>query len=173
MRSVAQAIGYSPTTLYLYFKNREAIVAELGRLALNQLAEELGKISSARPPRERLQEYASAYLRFSAENADAYRLIFMENADLADAIFRSRAGDDASDAGARAFAFFIQAFAELAATEPAWAGHDPKQNAEVYWVALHGIASLKITCGKFLRTSAGDLAGLTVPALLHGLARTG
>ncbi|MEJ1971939.1 MAG: TetR/AcrR family transcriptional regulator [Lacunisphaera sp.] len=171
MRRVAEAIGYSATTIYLYFENREAIVAELGRVALNKLVAELGQISSDLTPRERLQQYATVYLGFSMRDADSYRLIFMENADLADAIFRSREGDDATDVGARAFAFFIQAFTELAAQDRTWAQREPRINAEVYWTALHGIASLKITCAKFLRTDGRDLLGLVVPSLLDGLAQ--
>jgi AcrR family transcriptional regulator len=171
MRRLAEAIGYSPTAIYLYFKNREAIVAELGREGLSQLAVELGKVPGELPPLERLLKYAGAYIRFSAEHVDTYRLIFMETPGLSDAVFRGHKGEVPSEAGRRAFASFIRAFMELSVTDPAWAKCDPLRSAEVYWTSLHGIASLKSTCGKLLRTDAEGLIGLAIPSLLNGMAQ--
>jgi AcrR family transcriptional regulator len=171
MRRLAEVIGYSPTAIYLYFRNREEIVAELGRKGLGRLAAELGKVPGELPPLERLLKYAEAYLRFSSEQADAYRLIFMADAALSGAIFFGRQGSDRSDDGRRAFACFIRAFMELSVTDPAWAKCDPLGSAEVFWTSLHGIASLKATCGKLLRTDMKSLAGLAIPSLLDGMAK--
>lgn len=170
MRRVARTIGYSATTLYLYFENREAIVAELGREALDGLAVELEKIPPAAPASERLRAYAETYLRYSAAQPDGYRLIFMESSELADAIFRGRHSDGVTSAGARAYGILVHAFAELQTREAAWARTDPARSAEVFWTSLHGLASLKITCGRFLQTPTDEMLALMVPALLRGLA---
>lgn len=170
MRQVASAIGYSATTLYLHFKNREEIVAELGREALAQLIAELKSIDVNLPPRERLHALGTAYVRFSSEHPGSYRLIFMESSALADAIFRGRDGQETTNAGADAFAYFVRAFEDLEKqSPPTRQSGAPASNAEIFWTSLHGIASLKITCGKFLRTDPNELLRRAIDALMIGL----
>jgi AcrR family transcriptional regulator len=169
MRRVAKAIGYSATAIYLYFENRDAIVAELGRRALVQLVQDLEKVDGALAPRQRLRSNGAAYLRFSENHPDAYRLIFMQDSELAMTIFRDHDEATATGAGARAFALLAQPFFELQNLDTRWKGRDPVTCAEVFWTALHGIAALKLTCAKFLRTPAEDLLSLAISALFAGL----
>lgn len=169
MRRVATSIGYSATAIYLYFENRDAIVAELGRRSLVHLVTALEAVDGKLPPLERLGLYGKAYLRFSQDHPDAYRLIFMEDTELAEAIFRCRDSGSASTAGERAFALLAQPFFEIRILDTRWAGREPLQQAEAFWTALHGIASLNLTCAKFLQTSTEKLVDLVVPALLAGM----
>jgi AcrR family transcriptional regulator len=169
MRRVAAAIGYSATAIYLYFENRDAIVAELGRRALEHLVAALEAVDGKLPPLERLRLYGSAYLRFSQEHPDAYRLIFMEDTDLAETIFRCRGSETASTAGERAFALLAQPFFEIRNLDTRWSSREPGRHAEAFWTSLHGIAALNLTCAKFLQTRPEELAQLVVAALLAGL----
>lgn len=164
MRRLAREIGYSATAIYLYFENREAIVAELGRRGLGDL-EAFMLPAVNLPPKEALRELARQYLRFSAEQSESYRVIFMQDSALADAMFRSQPGKDAGGAGQRVFGMIQSQFQHLVS------GKDSAQHhAEVFWTSLHGIVSLKLTCGKFLQTPPEKLATIAIEALLERVA---
>jgi len=169
MRRLANEIGYSATTIYLYFKNRDAIVAELGRSGLAVLEKYVTGASQVSDAKEALKQFASQYVRFSEEHPGLYRLIFMQGKDLADAMFRSDTGREIDGAGLRVFSLMIRCFAQLQATDPAWSKVNPSKAAESFWTSLHGIISLKLAYGKFLQTAPADLAAFSVSALLAGM----
>ena len=163
MRRLAREIEYSATAIYLYFDNREAIVAELGRRGLEDLEMYVQPALALATPSDILRELARQYVRFSTEHPESYRVIFMQDSTLADAMFRSQPGKDASGAGERVFGMIQTQFQHLVK------GKKSSQHAaEVFWTSLHGIVSLKITCGKFLQTPTQLLADLAVESLLAG-----
>lgn len=168
IRRVADRIDYSPAAIYLYFKNREEIVRELGRTGLELLLQTLDRGAASRSPRKRLLAMAQDYVKFAVTHPDTYRLIFMANSDTAEAIFRGK-GDEKSNIGERAFQAIVDVFSKLAEKEKAYASLDVTGSAEIYWTSLHGIASLKITCPMFLETPAETLVEANVGALLGGL----
>src|SRR5271155_2506064 len=77
MRKVAEKIGYSATTLYNYFEDKEALLyalcdADFG--TLHELFKKIGRIAS---PIERLRKLGQAYISFALNYPSHYRLMFM------------------------------------------------------------------------------------------------
>lgn len=169
MRRLAREIGYSATTIYLYFTNRDAIVAELGKAGLEVLETYVTPAGEA-GGKAGLKEFARQYLRFGVEQPESYRLIFMQGEELADAMFRTEDNGKGEDgAGLRVFALLINCIEQLRMSDLAWRKVDTAKAAEVFWTSIHGIVSLKLTCGKFLQTPGEDLLEHMVLALITGM----
>jgi AcrR family transcriptional regulator len=143
MRRIADAIDYSPASLYAHFPSRDALLAELCqegfaelRLALEQAA------GDATEPRVRLRALASAYVRFALEHPQTYRLIFMEDPSLTKGVFESTDFDD----GEKALALIVAPLVEMRASGELRREADPLVQADVLWTIVHGIASLRLSC---------------------------
>lgn len=76
MRLVADRIGYSPTTIYLYFKNKEHLLDETVNRAYDWFAEHLERAQTGASAPERLRQGAHAYLDWGLQNPGMYRLMF-------------------------------------------------------------------------------------------------
>ena len=96
MRKIADAIEYSPATLYLYFASRDEIARALCTQGYAQLLASFEPLAQIADPAERLRALARAYVAFGVAHPQTYRLIFMEDptymgAALGGAAKRSRA----------------------------------------------------------------------------------
>ncbi len=83
LREVAERIGYSATTIYRYFENKDDLVLRILRGAFGDFNRALHEaLSSHSDPWERLSASGRAYARFALERPEHYRLMFMERCDL-------------------------------------------------------------------------------------------
>lgn len=167
MRKVAEAIEYSPAAIYLYFDSREQIAQALGRRAFLQLLDYLRRAEALSDPAARLHALAQAYVRFALENPAGYRLVFMESESVTAAVFDHAAQPGEPDAGQASFVLMQSCFEQLVCTTVP-AGNS-QQLTVLFWTALHGIASLKITCSNFLTAPAEELVCAAVDQVLRGL----
>jgi AcrR family transcriptional regulator len=78
IRNIAEKIEYSPTTIYLYFKDKDdifhAVHQEGFKLLLNQYFKPLSHVKA---PFERLKAISLAYITFAVENPELYHLMFI------------------------------------------------------------------------------------------------
>jgi AcrR family transcriptional regulator len=79
MRKIADAIEYSPATLYLYFESRDEIARALCAEGYAQLLGTFEPLARIADPAERLRGLARAYVAFGVAHPETYRLIFMED----------------------------------------------------------------------------------------------
>ena len=82
LRRVAERIGYSPTTIYLYFRNKDELLLETVKsgFAAFDLAIQNAAQTSDQPLRQ-LEALGRAYLEFGIDNPTLYRLMFMQPSD--------------------------------------------------------------------------------------------
>lgn len=82
IREIAKAAGCSHTTLYIYFKDKEALLHQLSKGPLQSLAEQMERTlaDEALPPREKLREISRQFIRFCLGNRNMYTLFFMVKA---------------------------------------------------------------------------------------------
>ncbi|MCL8384529.1 MULTISPECIES: TetR/AcrR family transcriptional regulator [Xanthobacter] len=165
MRRIAEAAGYSAAALYLHFENREAIARELGEAGMRALLDALAEAGKTVDPLQRLKALGLAYAAFGRAEPETYRLIFMEPGFAATAL----GGKDA--AGAAAFALIGGVFQDLATAGRLRDGLDIESLALTFWIVLHGMVSLKLTCSAFLVASEEDLLATALDNLLHGALR--
>jgi AcrR family transcriptional regulator len=126
MRKIADAIEYSPATLYLHFASRDEIAHALCAEGYAQLLETFVPLAGIVDPAERLKALGRAYVAFGVTHRETYRLIFMEDQSYMGAAL---AGAGASVAGkAKALADDKAALTATgpmaAATTPASEVHD-------------------------------------------------
>jgi AcrR family transcriptional regulator len=78
MRRLAEKIGYTPRTIYLYFADKDDLLSELIEEEVGHLADSLeSAFATHRSPRRRLEAVALAYVAFGLAHPQAYEAIFM------------------------------------------------------------------------------------------------
>lgn len=178
MRRIASAIEYSPTAIYLYFADKDAILVALAEEGFDLLSVRLETTNAVADPLERLRAGAREYFRFAQEQPNYYAIMFEMRANAFEK------GEKAETAGSRAFGFIVrsvaegiargmiapatvQTIADAAAIPGAEDGktvciHAPEAIlAHVYWASLHGAVSL------LLSGRLGMLADAAQPYLLE------
>jgi len=77
MRRIAARIEYSPTTIYLHFRDKAALVRELCSVDFLALAMHFRAIGAQSDPIERIKAIGRAFVEFGLEHPNHYRLMFM------------------------------------------------------------------------------------------------
>jgi AcrR family transcriptional regulator len=142
-RNVADAIGYSPGTLYNLFENLDDLITHLNGRLLDEMGDALAGTPVGDDTRENLRLLLHRYLSFIGERANLWTLLFEHTIP-----------------GERVPAWYRRKVEKvLSILETALApsfrcndGEAPKRSARVLWASLHGIWSLG---------SAGKLDALT------------
>ncbi|MFD6969880.1 TetR/AcrR family transcriptional regulator [Streptomyces sp. NPDC059979] len=153
-RRLAERIEYSQPVLYSHFRGKSAII---GAVALEGAAELAAAVraaaSRANGPRERVAALARAYLDFAERNPAVYDALFQLDGGLA------YAQEDTPEPLKDAFAALLECLAEVAGD-----GVHPGLFTEVFWAALHGLATLT-RAGRLLPEDAESRVELLVDRL--------
>ena len=144
MRKIADAVEYSPATLYLHFASRDDIALELVREGFEALVRQLAPAASETDPLARLRAIARAYLAFAANQPETYKLIFMEDERFAAPVM-ARLKYDEDNASESAFNILLNTVHELV-ERGIYRALAPDAIAALLWSSLHGIAALKLSC---------------------------
>jgi AcrR family transcriptional regulator len=170
MRRIAEAIDYTPGTLYWYFKDKDEIVFALHQRGFEMLFARQQPTMAIADPVERLRKLAEVYLDFALENPQYYDLMFINSAT-----GRCIERDEGSwKAGEAAFGVLRETVRQVIEAGRMRGTTDPDVAAYACWAAVHGIASLLIRnrCGmlpeedrsRILREAAMLYTQLTRPA---------
>ncbi|KPC78184.1 TetR/AcrR family transcriptional regulator [Streptomyces sp. NRRL S-4] len=131
-RRLAERIEYSQPVLYSHFRGKREII---GAVALEGAAEMAAALraaaSAADGPRTRVAALARTYLEFAVRNPAVYDAMFELDGGLA------FANDDTPQPLKDAFAALLESLGEVAGD-----GVHPGLFTEVFWAALHGLATL-------------------------------
>jgi AcrR family transcriptional regulator len=82
IRKIADLIEYSPTTVYLYFKDKNEILFNLHEMGFQKMAEYNIDLWTIKNPVVRLAKMGEYYLRFGMENPAFYELMFILKAPM-------------------------------------------------------------------------------------------
>lgn len=145
MRRIAEAIDYTPGTIYWYFKDKDEIVFALHQRGFEILFAKQQPTMAIADPVERLRRLAEIYIEFALENPEYYDLMFINSAT-----GRCIERDEGSwKAGEAAFGVLRETMRQVIAAGRMRGTDDPDVAAYAAWAAVHGIASLRIRnrCG--------------------------
>lgn len=142
IRKIASEIGYSPTTIYLYYKDKSDIVHALHKEGFALLRTLFSSIELVEHPFERLKATGRTYLKFAKEYPDFYEVMFIMKEPMD--YLESEHEDVCWEEGKQVFSLLIQTVLDCQA-----AGYfpntDPNHVALQAWSMVHGLCSLYIT----------------------------
>lgn len=172
MRRIAEAVEYSPTTIYLHFKDKDALIHELCRGDMMSFAQAIQSSAAEPDPLERLRKIAMSLVAFGSEHPNHYRLMFMNN--------RLHDEDELANLGhgnpeTDGYLLLLNTFTE-AITRQLLAPNlnDANLLAQSYWASVHGVVAIHITqygdpwvewC------SLEETARMTIDTMIRGLKR--
>lgn len=144
MRRIADKIGYSPTTIYLHFADKQALISELCSQDFLNLARHFQGALQDGDPLMKLRSIGMAYLTFATTLPNHYRMMFMTPHPAVPVEERQIAkGNQEVDAWAAIQAAVEEAQAKgLLRSDTA-----PEALAQMFFAGLHGVAALHIAKG--------------------------
>lgn len=162
-REIARRIGYSPGTIYNFFRNIDDVVLHVEARLLDRLLARLMEVPVAVPARERVHALASAYLAFTHDNPRLWGVLFEHYLPPGVA-----APDWYLDKLQRLLTTVAEALAPYFARDEAGAA---AHAARVLWASVHGIISLSLADKLAIVTtaSAGRLIDDLLDTYLTGL----
>lgn len=143
MRAIAARIGYTPTAIYHYFNDKDALVAELSAIDYRALSQALQRTGTAGDPLDRLAKIGAAYIEFGLTHPMQYQFLFMmRRPKTAPAVAMERNPDE------DAYGFLRQTCADAIATGRLRAEFtDPDELAQMAWGSVHGLVALWVAKG--------------------------
>ncbi len=144
IRKIASEIGYSPTTIYLYYKDKSDIVHALHQEGFALLSMLFSSLELVEHPFERLKATGRTYLKFAKEHPDFYEVMFIMKEPMDYLEAENPEEDVCWEEGKQVFGLLIQTVVDCQA-----AGYfpntDPNHVALQAWSMVHGLCSLYIT----------------------------
>jgi AcrR family transcriptional regulator len=165
MRAIAKKIEYSPTTIYLYFKDKWDLFHSVCEEAFAKLELELEAIKKAEgDPVECVRQGTIAYVNFGLTHPNHYRVVFLtlHAHDCGDA-FRFT-----GSAGEKSFMYLVTQI-QRGMEQGKFRRGDPMVAAETAWSAMHGLTSLLITKPEFPWSERSTLIQHLADTLVRGL----
>jgi AcrR family transcriptional regulator len=145
MRRIADKIEYSPTTIYLYFKDKSELLEQVCAETFARLTAHLTRIlEQPGDPIERLKRGLLAYVKFGLENPHHYRAVFMTPAP--EGFDASRMAQPDTP-GMQAFDFLRRSVYDCISAGKI-RNKDAETVSQTLWAGVHGITSLLIICKK-------------------------
>ncbi|KYG07902.1 porin [Sorangium cellulosum] len=142
MRQVAERIGYSATTIYRYYEDKDDLLFAIVHEGFTEFQRELvAAAESTADPIERMVALGAAYVRFGMQNPVHYRLMFMQRFDF---VFDQRKDEQQPMVGS--FDVLQKAVASAMDAGAIERG-DVERHSQVVWALVHGITSLALANG--------------------------
>lgn len=141
IRNIADAIDYSIGTVYIYFKDKNAILHALHTQCFSELGAQFRVLYNVKDPMERLKAMGNLYIQYGIDNPDKYDLMFSLKAPM----------EFLNDMKAKKWDEGTANFEVLRTTvqECIMAGHFKGHNLEplsyLIWGCVHGLCSLEIS----------------------------
>src|SRR5688500_5144228 len=82
MRRIAEAIEYSPTAIYVHFRDKQDLMFQICQADFVALAQGVAELQQVKDPIERIKRMGHAYIWFGVQHPNHYRLMFMTRIDL-------------------------------------------------------------------------------------------
>lgn len=138
IRNIAEAIEYSPATIYLYFKDKDEIFLALHGEAFKNFNAFVVPIMTIKDPLERLFALGEKYMEFAYEYPKYYEIMFITESPM-----RCEENSEEWKEGERTLSF-LEGIVEECKGE----GHFKGQNSKVLsfgiWSFMHGMVSLRL-----------------------------
>jgi AcrR family transcriptional regulator len=163
MRGIAEAIEYSPTTIYLHFDDKDDLVRALCEADFGRLLEAMQGVAPPADPIEEIRQLGRAYASFGLRFPNHYRFMFMTPVAKLEGV--------KDTAGTQSFGRLLEAV-QRAQAAGSFRPIDALAAAQVLWTTLHGAVALLITVPRECwphGPAASDLVDQVIENNLRGL----
>jgi len=142
IRKIAAEIEFSPTTIYLYYKDKTDIAYALHQEGFGLLRERFSTLAYVDHPFERLKAMGKGYIQFAIDHPDFYELMFILKEPMQ--YLQAHHPDDEWEEGERVFDALIET---VEGCKARGYFHDiqAEEMAMLSWSVVHGLCSLHIT----------------------------
>jgi AcrR family transcriptional regulator len=137
MRALADALGYSPATLYLYFRSKEELIREIAVFGFERLEEAMEVSATVEDPLEAAVDCMRRYIDFGLANPELYRLMFQE--------FDVESYTDRERAHRELTWVFARSFHTRGIEAGVFRSDDPDAQTSTTWATLHGFLLLAVS----------------------------
>ncbi len=140
MRKLADKIGCSPGTIYLYFRSKEHLVNCLVEEAFDKLLGVLDEAHDSENPVQSLRNKLRAYVDFGLRFPNHYQLAFVTR-PTGRAVTMEVSPHPSFDV--------LRDAVRRCVDQKRFPGSDVETTSQVLWTAIHGVTSLLIVLPKF------------------------
>jgi AcrR family transcriptional regulator len=162
MRKIAEKIEYSPTTIYLYFKDKADLLNCLCEEIFTRLGEVIERIFLEEgDPVAKLRKGMRAYVDFGIENPNDYRVAFLINI--------GQRGDPAEQPVTWKVYGLLRSTVDACIQSGSFRPVELETATQALWSATHGITSLLIIHNAFPWAEKDQVIDLVIDATVRGL----
>lgn len=140
MRKIADLIEYSPTTVYLYFKDKDEIFFHLHELGFQKMLEMNRNLPEIKNPLMRLYKMGENYINFGMQNQEFYDIMFIQQAPMDTIEKMAECNWSLGDTAIGALQNLLQECMEKGLIQKA----PVEAVAMAIWGMVHGLVSLAI-----------------------------
>jgi len=158
LRQIARRLGCAIGTLYLYFRDKDALIDAVVDAGFAGLLTSLQAVDATLPPREQLRAAFQSYVRYGIENQNLYRCAFCLPRPADRPLLRPH----------QAFEHLVH-LVETARAAGLFQHVATQLAAQTIWVAAHGLTSLLVLRPDFPWTAREVLISSVMETTLRGL----
>jgi AcrR family transcriptional regulator len=163
MRKIADKIGYSPTSIYLYFKDKTDLLHQICEESFAQLTRNISSIQNlSANSLEKLRMGMREYINFGLKHPSHYEIVFILP------IQSPVEGDYESSQGKIAFETLRRGVADCV-NDKLLKNYDVDLISQTLWAGLHGVTSLLITHCDFPFVERERLIDNVIETLIAGI----
>ncbi len=165
MRKLSAMIDHSPTTIYLYFRDKDDLLYNICEDLYLSLLNTITEIRKSEPnPREALRIVLHEYITFGLSKPDHYKVVFFTNPS----IYGTPDDFMKQDTMGRRGYLCLQELVAECIKNGFLARGDPNVLTQVFWSAVHGLVTAIILTKDFPMADSNILAETMVNGLLAG-----
>jgi AcrR family transcriptional regulator len=163
MRKIADKIGYSATTIYLYFKDKNDLLHQICEQTFARLAQNIKAIQQLSDnPLEKLRSGLREYIHFGLKNPSQYEIVFIT--PLPQGIEKEFEETN----GRIAFDTMRSVVAECISAN-LLKNNDVELISQTLWAGIHGVTALLIQHGGFPFVERETLIDSLIDTLIGGI----
>ncbi len=162
MRKIADKIGYSPTTIYIYFRDKTDLLRQICEQSFAQLAQNIKAIQRLSDnPLEKLRSGLREYVHFGLKHPSQYEIVFITPLPICD----EQAFNETS--GAIAFDTLRAVVAECVAAN-LLKSKDTELISQTLWAGIHGVTAVLLKHDGFPFVERDKLVDNLIETLISG-----
>jgi len=164
IRKIANVIEFSPTTIYLYYRDKNDILYALHQEGFKMLGTSFYDLVKITDPLERLKEMGRSYLKFALDHSDFYELMFIMKEPIQWLETEECVSGDWQE-GITTFDFLHNTIIDCQ-QKGYFLGQDSKLFSLFIWSTVHGLCSLSLH-GHFEQVVKGNKLNIPSDKILE------